>query len=69
MSMSDCPKCWDTPCTCGWEYKDWNVAEIIDLFENIMKYHDREEIIEILESSEFIEELTEKDKKDLAADE
>ena len=17
MSMSDCPKCWDTPCTCG----------------------------------------------------
>lgn len=18
MSMSDCPKCWDTPCTCGY---------------------------------------------------
>lgn len=21
MSMSDCEKCWDTPCECGWEYK------------------------------------------------
>jgi hypothetical protein len=19
--MSDCVKCWDTPCTCGWGYK------------------------------------------------
>lgn len=22
MSLSDCPKCWDTPCSCGYEYKD-----------------------------------------------
>lgn len=21
MSMSDCEKCWDTPCTCGHEYR------------------------------------------------
>ena len=21
MSLSDCPKCWDTPCTCGYEYR------------------------------------------------
>ncbi len=20
MSMSDCEKCWDTPCTCGYDY-------------------------------------------------
>lgn len=20
MSLSDCEKCWDTPCTCGFEY-------------------------------------------------
>lgn len=26
MAMSDCPKCWDTPCTCGWDYKDWTVG-------------------------------------------
>ena len=22
MAMSDCPKCWDTPCTCGHGYRD-----------------------------------------------
>jgi hypothetical protein len=23
MAMSDCPKCWETPCVCGHEYKNW----------------------------------------------
>jgi hypothetical protein len=23
MSLSDCPKCWDTPCECGYEYRGW----------------------------------------------
>lgn len=22
--MSDCKKCWDTPCSCGWEYRNWS---------------------------------------------
>lgn len=21
MAMSDCEKCWSTPCTCGWDYR------------------------------------------------
>jgi hypothetical protein len=21
--MSSCEKCWDTPCTCGYSYRDW----------------------------------------------
>lgn len=21
MALSDCVKCWDTPCTCGWEMR------------------------------------------------
>lgn len=24
MALSDCPKCWNTPCTCGYEYKEWS---------------------------------------------
>lgn len=24
MSMSDCPKCWDTLCCSGWEYRNWS---------------------------------------------
>ena len=24
MAMSDCEKCWDTPCTCGWDYRNWS---------------------------------------------
>ena len=26
MSMSDCPKCWDTPCTCGYDYRRYTRA-------------------------------------------
>lgn len=25
MGMSDCEECWDTPCTCGHEYRDWTL--------------------------------------------
>ena len=24
MSLSDCSMCWDTPCTCGHEYKEYS---------------------------------------------
>lgn len=24
MSLSHCPKCWDTPCECGYEYRNWS---------------------------------------------
>ena len=24
MSLSDCPKCWETPCICGHDYKDYS---------------------------------------------
>ena len=31
MSLSDCPKCWDTLCCCGWEYREWDKDRRIGL--------------------------------------
>lgn len=25
MAMSDCEKCWNTPCVCGWELRDRSI--------------------------------------------
>lgn len=30
MALSDCPKCWDTPCTCGANYRNWSVSKLTD---------------------------------------
>jgi hypothetical protein len=30
MSMSDCIKCWNTPCTCGWEYRHMSKEKRIE---------------------------------------
>jgi hypothetical protein len=31
MAMSDCEKCWDTPCTCGYDYETWDTSKIVEL--------------------------------------
>lgn len=28
MALSDCEKCWSTPCECGYNYKDWTVTRL-----------------------------------------
>ena len=28
MGMSDCIKCWETPCVCGHDYLDWSVDRL-----------------------------------------
>lgn len=37
MSLSDCPKCWETPCICGHEYEDWSTDKIEDLIDVLKK--------------------------------
>jgi hypothetical protein len=39
MSLSDCAKCWDTPCHCGYEYRDYKIEFLIkmrDLFQRLI---------------------------------
>ena len=33
MSLASCPKCWDTPCTCGHEYQNWPREELDKLIQ------------------------------------
>lgn len=39
MALSDCAKCWETPCVCGHEYKNWSnerLKEFIETLQNII---------------------------------
>jgi hypothetical protein len=33
MAMSDCWKCWNTPCECGFDYETWDNGRIAALRE------------------------------------
>jgi hypothetical protein len=36
MSLSDCVHCWETPCTCGYEYRNWSKEARIKLAATIL---------------------------------
>jgi hypothetical protein len=39
MSLSDCPKCWNTPCTCGHMFKSWSpkrLKEYISMLQDTL---------------------------------
>jgi len=41
MALSDCVKCWDTPCTCGWEYRGISVEYLqkkIDMYNKMIQF-------------------------------
>jgi hypothetical protein len=31
MALTDCDQCWETPCCCGYAYRDWSVDRRIAL--------------------------------------
>jgi hypothetical protein len=37
MAMSDCPKCWDTPCTCGWDWRQKPLEDLIKQRDILLK--------------------------------
>ena len=47
MALSDCIKCWQTPCECGYEYQCWSIEAKIKQIEAIMG-KDKKEILEKL---------------------
>ena len=41
MSLSDCSKCWDTPCSCGYGYLKWTETAIhkhIDMLTKVKQF-------------------------------
>jgi hypothetical protein len=37
MGLSDCSKCWDTPCRCGHSYQHFSKEELVNLIEALQK--------------------------------
>lgn len=37
MGMSDCIKCWDTPCTCGYQYECWSIGGLQQQIEMLQR--------------------------------
>ena len=49
--MSDCLKCWDTPCNCGYDYRDYNVEYFSKFIVDILSYKTPEERMQILQKA------------------
>ena len=49
MSMSDCPKCWNTPCSCGYDYRNYTKEKRIYLASKFIGI-DSEKLANILEA-------------------
>lgn len=45
MALSDCEKCWNTPCDCGWEYRNMNDEEFAKFIAHILTYKENKSAI------------------------
>lgn len=37
MAMSDCIRCDNTPCTCGWDYRYWSTLKLLNQIDRLQK--------------------------------
>lgn len=37
MALSDCVKCWETPCRCGHDYRNWSEKALLEQIEMLKK--------------------------------
>jgi hypothetical protein len=51
MALSDCHKCWDTPCSCGYDYKDYTPEQLAAHIARICQYRSKDEALKILSSA------------------
>ena len=49
MSLSDCSECWETPCVCGYGYKDYTNDKLIKLIVSMLIYKSKGDKIVIIE--------------------
>lgn len=52
MALTDCEKCWSTPCECGWEYRYWTDEYFAQFIAEILTY--KEDKIGILNKAKII---------------
>ena len=52
MSLSDCIKCWNTPCTCGYEYQNYGVQNLSETIFNMINYYTSEQKLQIIKEVE-----------------
>ena len=48
MGMSDCIHCWETPCMCGYGYRDYSNEKTLELISAILSYKDKDNRLMII---------------------
>jgi hypothetical protein len=64
MALSDCIHCWDTPCTCGWDYRNWSIEALekhAQLFLRILEFKKQSTNLNL--SSAFSQPETDDDRR------